>query len=301
MNLSCARLEYYIMNLRKKDGRSPKSLLIMLTVICGLLLGISSLFQGAVAPLSVIFANIVIPMQEGVNSFGSWFGDNVGSFKTLSELREENKILRERVESLENQNEVNQTKGKEVERLQQLVKLDRSYKDYDTVAARVISNSDGNWYSEFIINKGSKDGVQKNMNVVTSGGLVGIITEVSAKYATVRTIIDDKSSISAMSKETGDTCIVNGDNELMMEKEMIRVSHISKDAEMNAGDELITSHISSKYLEGLTIGTVTNIKIDASNLTQTAVVTPAVDFSHIETVLVIKQIKQLPEEAATAD
>lgn len=289
------------MNLRKKEGRSPRTLLLILTGVCVVLLGISSLTKNSFTPFSGLFSNIVIPMQDGVNSFGTWFGNNVGSFKTLSELREENKILRERVESLENQNEINQANGKEVERLQKLIQLDRSYRKYDTIAARVISNADSNWYSELIINKGKKDGIQKNMNVITSGGLVGIITEVNAGYSTVRTIINDKSSVSAMSKETSDTCLVNGDNELMMEEELIRVTHISRNAEMDAGDELVTSHLSSKYLEGLTIGIVSNIQVDTSNLTQTAVVSPAVDFSHIDSVLVIKQLKELPDNAEKAD
>ena len=79
------------------------------------------------------------------------------------------------------------------------------------------------------------------------------------------------------------------------------MEYISKDATMQAGDELVTSHISSKYLEGLRIGTVSDISMDSSNLTKSARVTPVVDFQHIEEVLVITQLKEVPEGSESAD
>jgi rod shape-determining protein MreC len=82
---------------------------------------------------------------------------------------------------------------------------------------------------------------------------------------------------------------------------MIDVRYISKGAEMNSGDELVTSHISSRYLQGLRIGTVRDIKIDSTNLTKSAQVTPVVDFQHIKQVLVILKLKEVPKDAETAD
>ena len=81
----------------------------------------------------------------------------------------------------------------------------------------------------------------------------------------------------------------------------IDVTYISKDADMKEGEELITSHISSKYLEGIKIGTVSKISTDSSNLTKSAKVTPSVDFQHIEDVLVITQLKEVPADSDSAD
>ena len=75
---------------------------------------------------------------------------------------------------------------------------DQSYSEYEKVAAQVISKDPGNWYDTFVINKGSNDGIQKDMNVIADGGLVGLVEEVSSNSATVRSIIDDSSSVSAM-------------------------------------------------------------------------------------------------------
>ena len=132
-------------------------------------------------------------------------------------------------------------------------------------------------------------------------GLVGIVTEVGKNYAKVQSIISDESSVSAMSLSTSDTCVVKGNTEKIQESGMIDVKYISKDAEMKSGDELVTSHISSRYLQGLRIGTVSDIKIDSTNLTKSAQVTPVVDFQHIKQVLVILELKEVPKDADTVD
>ena len=76
---------------------------------------------------------------------------------------------------------------------------------------RIIAKDSSSWFSVFRIDKGSEDGIQENMNVIAGGGLVGIVTDVGTNYATVRSIIDDSSQVSAMAQQSGDTCIVSGD------------------------------------------------------------------------------------------
>ena len=185
--------------------------------------------------------------------------------------------------------------------LQKLLKMDKEYSQYKKVGARVISKGSGNWYNTFIINKGTKDGIKVNMNVLADGGLVGIVTETGRTYAKVCSIINDISSVSAKSSQTGDTCVVQGNSESVQKDGTIDVTYISKDADMKEGEELITSHISSKYLEGIKIGTVSSISTDSSNLTQSAKVTPFVDFQHLEDVLVITQLKEVPADSESAD
>ena len=118
------------------------------------------------------------------------------------------------------------------------------------------------------------------------------MTETGRTYAKVCSIINDSSSVSAKSSQAGDTCVVQGNSESVQKDGTIDVTYISKDADMKEGEELITSHISSKYLEGIKIGTVSKISTDSSNFTKSAKVTPFVDFQHIEDVLVITQLKR---------
>ena len=171
-------------------------------------------------------------------------------------------------------------------------------KKYHTVGARVISKGSGNWFDIFLINRGSKDGIKKDMNVIAGNGLVGIVYDVSSHTAKVRTIINDTSMVSAMFLKTNDACIVNGSLDTM-EDGYLEVVYISKDAKVKNGDELVTSYVSSKFNEGITIGKVSDLKLDSTKLTKTAKVTPVVDFKHLKEVLVItdlKKTKNLDEE-----
>ena len=121
--------------------------------------------------------------------------------------------------------------------------------------------------------------------------LLVMVYEVGPNYAKVRTIIDEGSSVSGQFLRTSDLCIVSGDKKLM-EEGYINVEFINKDADISDGDQVVTSHVSEKYLEGITIGYISDIKVDPTNLTKTSHLTPCVDFRNLQEVLVIKQKKQ---------
>lgn len=286
---------------RRNFEFSPKMLLILLTVICMLLLSVSVLFKDATRPFTSIVAAVVIPMQDGINSVGVWVSDRAGSMQSMEELRTENEQLRQQVEDLTRQNASLQSDQSELEELRSLFALSQQYVDYTKIGARVISSGSGNWYENFVINKGSDDGIAVNMNVLAGDGLVGIVTEVGHNFARVQSIISDDSSVSAMSASAADTCVVKGNSESARRDGVIDVTYISKDAAMVAGEELVTSNISSKYLPGLKIGTVSGIEMDSSNLTKSAKLTPVVDFQHVDEVLVITQLKEVPAGSESAD
>lgn len=289
------------MKQHRKIEFSPKILLIFLTVLCIALLVVSTMFKRAVKPFSAIVSAFVVPMQEGINSVGLWVNDYFDSFESMKTLQEENQKLSERVEELTRMNESLSADQAELEELRALFALDKQYKEYEKVGARVIGNGGNNWYEDFIINKGANDGIKENMNVLSGSGLVGIVSEVGSNYAKVQSIISDRSRVSAMSVSTLDTCVIKGNQEIMQSDGMIDVTYIGKDAEMKAGDELVTSHISSKYLPGLRIGKVSDITMDSSNLTKSAHVTPVVDFQHIKEVLVILELKEVPADIKSTD
>ena len=220
------------------------------------------------------------------NTIFSWNEEH----KSNSELKAENEKLNERLEALRMQNRLLEQDQVELERLQDLLDLKEKYKQYNTVGARVISKGSGNWFEIFAIDKGSKDGIKKDMNVIADNGLVGIVYDVTENTAKVRTIINDTSMVSAMFQETTDQCIVRGSLDTMADG-YLEVVYIDKDADVKDGDELVTSNISSKFNEGITIGKVSDIKLDSTKLTKTARVTPVVDFKHLKEVLVITDIK----------
>ena len=101
-----------------------------------------------------------------------------------------------------------------------MYKLDQEYADYQKTGAKVIGKNSGNWFQSFTIDKGTKDGIKLNMNVMAESGLVGIVTEVGYNWARVTSIIDDSSNVSGMTLATGDNMIVSGNLELMSQNKI---------------------------------------------------------------------------------
>ena len=177
-----------------------------------------------------------------------------------------------------------------------MYQLDQQYNEYDKIAAEVIAKNSGNWYSTFTINRGSEDGILVDQNVIAGSGLVGIVTEVGAHWATVRSIIDDSSNVSAMTVSTSANCVVCGDL-ILMDEGKLQFIHLKDDEDkVQEGEKIVTSAVSDKFLKGILIGYVSEIEEDPNNLTKTGTLTPAVDFEHLQEVLVIKELKQQKEE-----
>ncbi|HIY64549.1 MAG TPA: rod shape-determining protein MreC [Candidatus Mediterraneibacter stercoripullorum] len=266
-------------------------ILLGLTVFCILMMVLSSFSDRVSGPFRAIANVTVIPLQQGINYIGSWLGDMTDNFDTMEELRAENEQLREQVDSLTTENNYLQGERSELEQLQELYQLDQNYADYEKTAANVIGKDAGNWFSTFTIDKGSNDGIAVDMNVMAQTGLVGIVTEVGPTWATVRSIIDDSSNVSGMVLSTSDRCIVSGDLSLMSDGQMRFEQMENNENVVNIGDQIVTSYISDKYLQGILIGTVSEINVDSNNLTRSGYITPAVDFKNIQQVLVITTTK----------
>jgi len=278
---------------KKKNQTSVMNryLLIGLSVFCIFMMLLSSFSDKVGGPFKVVANVTVIPLQQGINQIGGWMGDMKDNFSTMKQLKSENKKLREQVDALTTENNYLQEERYEFERLQELYKLDQNYAEYEKTAAHVIGKDAGNWFGTFTIDKGSKDGIEVNMNVLAGSGLVGIVTDVGPTWAKVRSIIDDSSNISAMAISTSDTCIVSGDMALMGTGQIAFSQMENNDNVVAVGDQIVTSYISDKYLQGILIGSVSEVNVDSNNLTRSGYITPAVDFKNIQEVLVITTTK----------
>ena len=281
-------------NLKKKFQfrihLKSKHLLVIMTFFCGSAV-VSTLASGVTSePLAEAAGMIVVPFEKSINGIGSWIGEINQTFQDKQDLIDKNQELQDAVDTLTEQNNIlNQS---ELSRLQELYNLDEEYSSYPKVAARIISKDPGNWYDTFMINRGSNDGIRVDNNVIAGKGLVGIVTEVGSNWATVRAIIDDSSNVSAMTVGTDDTCVVEGELELIDEGKLRFSQLYDKDNKVTVGERVVTSNISDKYVEGLFIGYVSEIELDTNNLTKTGTIVTPVDFQHLKDVFVITVNKQ---------
>lgn len=281
------------MKRRGKSSFPSKYVLLLLTVICIMLLFAGYATGYAGEPIRTICNYVFVPMQKGLDYVGESISINSDNTKTKEQLIAENEQLQEQIDELSTQLTNTRLQQSELDTLRELYDLDQTYADYKTTGAHVIGKGTSNWFNTFTIDKGSKDGIKVDMNVIAGSGLVGIVTDVGKNYAVVRAIIDDTSNVSGMILSNNDNCIVSGNLKSMTESNMITFSNLEdSEDKVSTGDSVVTSNISDKYLPGLLIGYVTDITEDNNNLTKSGEITPVVDFKHLQDVLVITQLKE---------
>mgnify|MGYP002509905823 CR=1 FL=1 len=274
-----------------------KYILFVLTVLCVGTMSLSFLTDFDGGPLNVISGYVLIPVQNGINAAGGWIRSRVENLEDLTAVKQENEHLRAQIADLTLENNSLLQERYELNELRSLYELDGEYSSLKKIAANVIGKDTGNWFHMFLIDKGSNDGIKVDMNVIAGGGLVGIVTKTGPDWAQVRAIIDDMSNVSAMILKNSDLCYVRGDLQMMTEGTMQLNELRDPNDEVEQGDKVVTSHISDKYLPNILIGTIHTINRDSNNLTKSGFLTPAVDFEHLEEVLVITDMKREWEDA----
>ena len=275
----------------KKEVNRPLGFVLTgLTVLFVMLIVVSLFRSDAVSGPQSLVKSILMPMQEGINKTGSAVVDAVNNVETLHKAQKENEELKKQVMELQQEISLMQQDKYEVDQYRELFELSNQYEDYEMTGANVIAKDSGNWFHSFIIDKGTNDGLAVDMAVLAQGGLAGIITSVGPSASRVMAIIDDDSNITSMSMSMKESCMVSGDLELYKEGRL-RLMYADKDASITEGDKIVTSNISTKYLPGLLIGYVDEIETDANNMTKSGTIIPYVDFTHLDTVLVITTLK----------
>ena len=275
---------------------NTKYFLFGLSLLCVCMIGITTIKGSILNPLRTAVGYVLVPIQSGVNRVGGGLYNELSSVGKLKTALAENETLKTRVDELTEENTRLRSEQFELERLRSLYELDQEYMQYHKIGARIIAKDSGSWLSVFRIDKGSDDGIKEDMNVIAGGGLVGIVTDVGANYATVRSIIDDSSRVSAMAQQSGDSCIVAGDLQLFKEGRL-KLSYMEKDDDIKDGDMIVTSNISGKFLPGILVGYATDITVDYNdNLTKSGYLIPAARFDRLQEVLVITDLKDAGPE-----
>ena len=270
--------------------------LFVLSLVCVVLMILSFNTDIVMTPLNYAGGYTIVPFQKGLTNVGNYLIEQTERFKKLEDVIAENEELKKQVDELSKDNTILQQDKYELTKLRELYELDAEYEEYDKIGARIISRESDNWYANFVIDKGSNDGIQVDCNVIAGSGLVGRVTEVGPNYAKVVSIISDNVNTSGMILATGDILMVSGSLEGMNKRGTIDFSQLNDDNDVvQTGDKIVTSNISDKYLQGILIGYVDHISTDSNNLTKSGDLIPVVDFKHLEEVLVITTLKNNPQ------
>ena len=174
---------------------------------------------------------------------------------------------------------------------------------YTFVPVRVINNSYSRTKNKLTINKGAKDSLRIDMGVITSMGIVGIVNNVSANYATVQSVLNTKSQINAKLKKSNQFGTLLWDAQ---RPDIVQLIDIPRIADVRLGDTITTGGRSTIFPEGILIGSVKNFKLDKGDNYYDISVELFNDMTNLRHVYVIenkaaKEIKQLESEGDDAE
>ncbi len=259
---------------------------VITIIILLLLIFLSNVEINKLSYIESVASSIVNPIQRIFSDIKNKIQGNSAYFSNMDSIIAENEELKKKNSDLETElRELEMIKAENTT-LKEYMSLAEKYQSYQTIPAYVINKDVSNFSSTLILNVGSKDGIRENMTVIADKGLVGHIISVSENTCKVQVIIDSASTVSCSISTTQESIICKGTLE---NNQILRASYIPPGAELIQGDKVYTSGIGGIYPKGIIIGSVKEI-ITTSNITDRyAIVEPEVDFSKIDTVLIINQ------------
>jgi rod shape-determining protein MreC len=269
----------------RRPGRGRLLLLVFLAM--SVVLITLDFRQGKGGPLETardVVGSIVAPIQRGFTTVFEPVGDFFSSLGDLGDLREDNAAMKEELAELQQQKSRYDSTIDEVQELTEALDLEQHWSAMDTVTARITGRVPDNYKWAVKIDRGSDDGVLKDMAVIDPDGLVGRIVEVDATEATVLLLIDPDAAAGARITESRDTGTVEGNGPTRP----FSLKFVPGEADVDVADAVVTSgYQDGIFPPGIPIGEVFEVSGESSDLQQDITVEPAVDFNALEYVTVL--------------
>jgi rod shape-determining protein MreC len=264
--------------------RSTRGLVILL-VTASLVIITVDYREGTGGPLSKLsdgLHTVVAPMQDAVSKVfhpvAAFFGALAHSFSNEKKVKE----LQQQVDQLRTDQAQYEVALQELHDKEALLGVAKSY-EFRTTGANVIDNGVSNFEWTIGINKGSKAGLKVDMPVLSAQGLVGRIAQVTPFSSVVLLVIDPDSEVATRLVESEETGLVKGEGRADMS-----MSSLDQTVEVADGEPVITSgYTGGLFPPGIPVGMVSQVEHDPSTGAISVSVAPYVDFSKLDTVLVV--------------
>lgn len=268
----------------KNNKKSTVVGIVITILILVFLVAVSNTKIDKISQIGNPFTKFVNDIQTGMVYFKNKVAGNDSFFVNLEEVKNENEQLKKKNSELEQSLRELEIVKAENATLKEYVNLTDKYAEYNTYPAYVIQSDISNYSKIIMINAGKKDGIDVNMTVISDKGLVGHVISVTDNTAKVQTIIDTSSSVTCTISTSRDSIVAKG---VIDSNEEIKATFIPTEANVLEGDNVETSGIGGIYPKGIHVGTIKKV-VNTKNITNRyAIIDTAVDFSKLETVLVI--------------
>lgn len=271
----------------KFNFRLKELTLILLVVISGVMVSFSS--GGFIINFRNVGFTVFSFIEKGVSSVSIYIQDGINNIKKIASLSKEYDSLKEKLKDYEYMQRTNSTVLKENKRLKELLGFSESIQQKN-IPANIISRGADNINTTIIIDKGSRDGIKKNMSVlaIQNGniGVVGKVISVSYFTSVIMPVYDINCMISARIQNTRDIGLISGNGS---EDSPLSLKNIKKKVigDLHFGDVIVTSGENGNYLKDVPIGTISKITVLEYDTSLDIEITPIIDFSRLEYIIVV--------------
>jgi rod shape-determining protein MreC len=225
---------------------------------------------------------VIVPFQGLARTASSSLAGWQEYWASVKSLRSENQKWRSQIELLQLHLQLLNGVQRENETLRQELAYKQTTR-FDFLPARIIGRDAANWLERAVLDRGSRDGVVKGAGVLSATGVVGRILDVNLTSATVMFLPDPKSKVAAVVKRSGIPGTIGGQG-----KRDLRMEYVDNEDDVVAGDEVLTSNLSSLFPENLLIGTVREARASENDLKKEIVVAPVVNFKTVDHAFVLR-------------
>lgn len=243
--------------------------------------------QGRLEPLEGAILTPLTPIQRLISNGVNAVNDAFNAPSNVEALRAENAELQKQITDLTAENVKLRESEAQLKVVSALLDYARSNPEWKYIAADVVSRDESLFLRFILLNKGARDGVARDMIVVTDQGLVGAVTEVTPTASKVLLITDASAAVNVRLQESRAEGVVTG-----QESGELRLNFISVNVDLKTGDRLITSGLGGQFPPGIVVGMVASVRKRTFDVFQEADVQSAVDFNRLETVLIIYDFEQ---------
>lgn len=231
--------------------------------------------------------SVVSPLQKIVYKVNDKIKDSLDFFVNFSKVKQENEELKIKNSELENKMvEYNTLKG-ENERLREVLNFTKNKNNYDYVGTNIIGYSGGSISDGYVIDKGTNDGIEKDMILINYQGLVGKVIRSESNYSIVETILNENMAVSVMVDSTRETTGILRGYSNKNDDELVKVYNLPIDSKIKEGDVILTSGLGMIYPKEIRVGEVVSVETDNVMVMKNALVKPYVDFNKLEELFVV--------------
>lgn len=231
-------------------------------------------------------------VDKVITAPGRWLSGGVHSVSNLINTYEENQKLKNEVDQYDDVKQQTKNQAQEIEHLKNELELNQTLTSYEKVTANVITRSPDTWQDMLIVDKGSSDGVEGNMAVMSKKGLIGRVMEVNAHSSKIQLLTSDNKSSNhfpvKISSNKGNSFGVL--NKYDVKAQQLIASEITGDQDIKEGDIVQTSGLGGNSPADLAIGTVVKVKPDSYGLNREVYIKPYAQMYDISVVTIIQRM-----------